>query len=63
MHPLVAYLVHTGMISHSDSGAVTGDEDEEEDEENEDTGFEEINLLEGLSLGASVHHDLVSVVT
>ncbi|KAI9571173.1 TRAPP trafficking subunit Trs65-domain-containing protein [Boletus coccyginus] len=28
-----------------------------EDEENEDTGFEEINLLEGLSLGSSISSD------
>lgn len=55
-HPLVAYLVRMGMISHLDSGAVTSGEDDEEDEENEDTGFEEINLLDGLTLGASMHH-------
>ena len=58
-HPLVAYLVRMGMISHPDSGAVTSGEDDEEDEENGDTGFEEINLLEGLSLGASMHRDPV----
>lgn len=56
-HPLVAYLVRAGMISHLDSGAVTGSEDGEEDEEDEDIGFEEINLLEGLTLCASMHHD------
>lgn len=56
-HPLVAYLTKAGIISHLDSGAVTGGEDGEEDEENEDTGFEEINLLEGLTLGASMDYD------
>lgn len=56
-HPLIAYLARAGMISHPDSGAVTGGEDGEELEESEDTGFEEINLLEGLTLGASMHHD------
>jgi hypothetical protein len=55
-HPLVAYLVRMGMISHLDSRVVTSGEDGEEDEENEDTGFEEINLLEGLTLGGSMHH-------
>lgn len=55
-HPLVAYLVKTGMISHPESGTVTGGEDGEEDEEKEDTGFEEINLFDSLTLGASIPH-------
>lgn len=36
---------------------MTGGEDGEEDEEKEDTGFEEINLLDGLTLGASMPPD------
>lgn len=59
-HPLVAYLTRTGMISHLDSGAATVGEEDEEDEETQDTGFEEINLLEGLTLGASMRHDLAA---
>lgn len=49
-HPLIEYLVTTGMISHLEPKVATGGEDEE-DEEDQDTGFEEINLLEGLTLG------------
>ncbi|KAH0828021.1 TRAPP trafficking subunit Trs65-domain-containing protein [Lanmaoa asiatica] len=56
-HPLVAYLVRTGVISDLDSGAMTGGDDGEEDEGGEDTGFEEINLLEGLTLGSSMSSD------
>ncbi|KAG6375520.1 TRAPP trafficking subunit Trs65-domain-containing protein [Boletus reticuloceps] len=51
-HPFVAYLKRTGMISHLESGAMTGGEDTEEDEEEQDTGFEEINLFDGLTLAA-----------
>lgn len=58
-HPLISYLVRTGVISHLDSEALMTSEDGEEDEETQDTGFEEINLLEGLTLGASMHRDLV----
>ncbi|KAF8444823.1 TRAPP trafficking subunit Trs65-domain-containing protein [Boletus edulis BED1] len=56
-HPFVAYLERTGMISHLESGAMTGGEDEE-DEEEQDTGFEEINLFDGLTLvGSSISSD------
>ncbi|KAF8557661.1 hypothetical protein OG21DRAFT_1457215 [Imleria badia] len=52
-HPLVAYLIRTGLISDLELAAVAGGEDGDEEEENEDTGFEEINLLDGLALGGS----------
>lgn len=52
-HPFIAYLVKTALISHLDS-EVAAVGDDEEDDETQDTGFEEINLLEGLTLGESV---------
>lgn len=59
-HPLVACLVKMGMISHPDSGDAAAGEGSDKDEETQDTGFEEINLLEGLTLGASMRHDCVA---
>ncbi|KAG8214083.1 TRAPP trafficking subunit Trs65-domain-containing protein [Butyriboletus roseoflavus] len=56
-HPLITYLTRAGMVSLLDPGAVMGGEHDKADEENEDTGFEEINLLEGLTLGSSTSSD------
>ncbi|KAG9316779.1 TRAPP trafficking subunit Trs65-domain-containing protein [Chiua virens] len=56
-HPLVAYLVRMSIVSDVASRAVLASDNAEEDEDDHDTGFEEINLLEGFTLGPTTSQE------
>ncbi|KAF8840724.1 hypothetical protein BDN67DRAFT_951143 [Paxillus ammoniavirescens] len=57
-HPFVAFLARKNMINQQDSTVASGSNVVEEDEEDDNIGFEEVNLLEGLSIvGTNISSD------
>ncbi|KIK99384.1 hypothetical protein PAXRUDRAFT_532659 [Paxillus rubicundulus Ve08.2h10] len=57
-HPFVAFLAQNNMINPQDAAGVSDSNVVEDDEEDVNIGFEEVNLLEGLSIvGPSVSPD------